>query len=173
MSSLTTTTVRSANGTTNLTLATGNTDGAAIVVTGGTEVFIRANTTANVFNINASSMRANVASVALTGNLAVTSTINATSFNLGTPSIATSGHTRLPNGLLMQWGTVTANLTSGSITFPTTFAANPYTVILTSQSTGGTNTAIGHAVTAVSTTTATVRTTNATSYTFYYSALGV
>lgn len=173
MSSLTTTSVRTANGATNLTLSSGNTDGSAIVVTGGTEVFIRANTTANVFNINASSMQANVATVSLTGNLVVTSTVNATSFNLGTPSIATSGHTRLPNGLLMQWGTVTANLTSGTITFPATFAANPYAVILTPQSTGGTNTAIGHAVTEVTTTTATVRTTNATSYTFYYSALGV
>lgn len=196
MSSLTTTSINTANGSTNLSLTTGNTNGPAIVVTSGSDVFIRANTTANVFIANSTAIRAN-ASMTVANTLTVTSnfsvgtvnsavtftnvatfsaniaaaTINATSFNLGSPSIATSGHSRLPNGLLLQWGTVSANATTGSITFPTAFAANPYSVQLTPVGTGSANAV---AVTGLTTTTATVRSTStAAASTVYYLAVGV
>jgi hypothetical protein len=101
-------------------------------------------------------------------------TINATSFtslNLGTPSIATSGHSRLPNGLLIQWGTVAVNATTGSITFPTAFAASPYSLQITATATGNAEQA---AVTAITTTTASVRSSReTTAATQYYLALGV
>jgi hypothetical protein len=91
--------------------------------------------------------------------------------NLGTPSIATTGHTRLPNGLLYQWGTVSVNATIGTITFPTAFAVNPYSVVVTSTSGTSANAA---GVTAVSTTTATVRSAStAASSTAYWMAIGV
>ena len=195
MSSLTTTSINTANGATNLTVGTGNTSGPTIVVTTGTDIVIRANTTANVFIANSTAVRANAAMTvantlnvtglatlpsvnvaAISGNAVfsanvVVPTINATAFNLGTPSIATSGHSRLPNGLLLQWGTVSVNATTGSITFPTAFAANPYSVQVTSTSGTSANAA---GVTAVSTTTANVRSTStAAASTVYYLAIGV
>jgi hypothetical protein len=195
MSSLTTTSINTANGATNLTVGTGNTSGPTIVVTTGTDIVIRANTTANVFIANSTAVRANAAMTvantlnvtglatlpsvnvaAISGNAVfsanvVVPTINATAFNLGTPSIATSGHSRLPNGLLLQWGTVSVNATTGSITFPTAFAANPYSVQVTSTSGTSANAA---GVTAVSTTTATVRSAStAAASTAYWMAIGV
>jgi hypothetical protein len=201
MSSLTTTSINTANGSTNLTVGTGNTSGPAIVVGAGTDISIRANTTANVFIANSTAIRANAAMTvantlsvtntfnvtglatlpsvnvaAISGNAVfsanvVVPTINATAFNLGTPSIATNGHSRLPNGLLIQWGTVSVNSSTGNITFPTAFAANPYSIQVTGVSTAAANMA---AVTAVSTTTANVRSTStAAASTVYYLAIGV
>jgi uncharacterized protein (DUF2062 family) len=169
MSSLTTTLINTANGSTNLTLGTGNTSGPALVVSSGSGVTIRANATSNVFVANSSTIAANVAMTV--ANTLTATTINATSFNLGTPSIATSGHSRLPNGLLVQWGTVSVNSTTGSITFPTAFAASPYSLQITATATGNTEQA---AVTAITTTTASVRSSReTTAATQYYLALGV
>lgn len=45
-------------------------------------------------------------------------------FNLGTSVVAANGYTRLPNGLLMQWGTQSAsvnNAASATATFPVAF----------------------------------------------------
>jgi hypothetical protein len=201
MSSLTTTSITTANGATNLTLRTGNTSGPSVLVTSGTDIVLRANTSANVFIANSSSIRANAA-MTVANTLTVTSpltanvlnvttvnsavtfsntatfsgnviagVVNATSFNLGTSSIATSGFSRLPNGLLIQWGTVAVNSTSGSITFTTAFAAAPYSVQVTTTQTGNAEQA---AVTAVTTTTATVRSSRSTTAaTQYYLAIGV
>lgn len=190
MSSLTTTSINTANGSTNLTLRTGNTSGPSLLVTSGTDVVIRANTSANVFIANSSGIRANAAmTVANTLNITspltanvfnvtsvlsnniVTNTVNATSMNLGTSSIATSGFTRLPNGLLMQWGTVSVNATVGSITFTTPFSAAPYSVQVTATVAGNAEQA---AVTAITTTTATVRSSRTgPEATQYYLAIGV
>jgi hypothetical protein len=180
MSSLTTTLINTANGATNLTLGTGNTSGPVVLVTSGTDIVLRANTSANVFIANSSSIRANAAMTVantltvtspLTANLLNATTVNATSFNLGTSSIATNGFSRLPNGLLIQWGTVSVNATTGSITFTTAFAANPYSVQVTPTQTGNGELA---AVTAVTTTTATVRSSRSTTAaTQYYFAIGV
>lgn len=201
MSSLTTTSINTANGSTNLTLRTGNTSGPALLVTAGADVVIRANTSANVFIANSSGIRANAAMTVantlnvtslLTANVLnvttvnsavtfsnvatfsaniVAGTVNATAMNLGTSSIATSGFSRLPNGLLVQWGTVSVNATTGTITFTTAFAAAPYSVQVTATATGNGEQA---AVTAVTTTTATVRSSrNTTAATQYYLAIGV
>lgn len=195
MSSLTTTSINTANGSTNLTVGTGNSSGPVLLVTAGTDVVIRANTSANVFIANSTAIRANAAvtianSLTVTSNIAANvisgnvtfsgtpsftnvniTTANVSSISLGTPSIATSGHTRLPNGLLLQWGTVSVNATTGSITFPTAFAANPYSVQVTSSSGASANAA---GVTAVSTTTATVRSAStAAASTAYWLAIGV
>lgn len=201
MSSLTTTSINTANGSTNLTLRTGNTSGPSLLVTSGTDVVIRANTSANVFIANSSGIRANAAMTVantlnvtspLTANVLsvttvnsavtfsnvatfsaniVANTVNATAMNLGDSSIATSGFSRLPNGLLIQWGTVSVNATVGSITFTTPFAAAPYSVQVTATVTGNTEQA---AVTATTTTTATVRSSRSTTAaTQYYLAIGV
>lgn len=201
MSSLTTTSINTANGSTNLTLRTGNTSGPSLLVTSGTDVVIRANTSANVFIANSSGIIANAAMTVantlnvtspLTANVLnvttvnsavtfsnvatfsaniVAGTVNATAMNLGDSSIATSGFSRLPNGLLMQWGTVSVNSIQGSITFTTPFAAAPYSVQVTSTVAGNAEQA---AVTATTTTTATVRSSRTiTAATQYYLAIGV
>lgn len=162
MSTLTTTTVNTIDGTTNLTLQTGNSAAARIVLnssTGG--ITLGGNSSANVIVANST-----LINVSANVNML---TVNTNVLNISGSSITTSGHSRLPNGLLMQWGTVSANSSAGSITFSTAFAATPYSVQLTSLS----NVAVGQAITATTTTTATIRTANATTYTFYYLALGV
>ena len=166
MSSLTTTSINTANGSTPLTVGTGNTSGPAIIVSGGTDVAIRANTSANVFIANSSGLRANAAltvanTLTVTGQATLNTVANGVSFagnttfanvvatsvrttntvvtsnslTLGTSSIATSGHSRLPNGLLVQWGTTASIATSGTtVTFPVAFSAAPYSVVLTAVS---------------------------------------
>ena len=169
MSSLTTTSINTVNGITNLTLGTGNTSGPAIIISTGNTITLRANSTANVIIANSSTITANGALV-VTGSSTLVG-LTATTMNLGTPSIATTGHSRLPNGLLIQWGTVSVNATIGTITFPTAFAVNPYSVQVTATSGTSANAA---GVTAVSTTTATVRSASiATSSTAYWMAIGV
>jgi hypothetical protein len=169
MSSLTTTSINTVNGTTNLTLGTGNTSGPAIIVSTGNTITLRANSTANVIIANSSTITANGALV-VTGSSTLVG-LTATTMNLGTPSIATTGHSRLPNGLLIQWGAVSVNATAGNITFPTAFTVNPYSIQVTGVSTAAANMA---AVTAVSTTTANVRSTStAAASTVYYLAIGV
>lgn len=170
MSSLTTTLINTINATTNLTLQTGNTAAAKIMVgAGGEGIILSANSSKNVVSVNTTVMIANV-DASFSGNVSA-ATINATGFNLTGSSISTTGYTRIPNGLLMQWGTVSSNSSVGTITFSTPFAAAPYAVTITPQSNVGANSA--GAVTSTNTTAALVRTTSATSYTFYYLALGV
>lgn len=178
MSTLTTSRVNTADGLTNLTLTTGNTGGPVILVTGGTDVNIRANTTgANVFIANSSQVRTTVATtiannLTVANNLNVTGTLTPATLTLGSPSIATSGHSRLPNGLLLQWGTVTGvNSSAGSITFPTAFAAAPYSITV-QQTVAAAEVVM--AVTALSATTATVRSVSGTvANTAYWMAIGV
>ena len=198
MSSLTTTTINTANGATPLTVGTGNTSGPVIVVSNGTDVTIRANTTTNVFIANSSAVRANAAftvsnTLTVTGQATLNTVANGVSFvgnttfanvvatsiratntvitsnslTLGTSSIATSGHSRLPNGLLVQWGTTASIATSGTtVTFPVAFSAAPYSVVLT---------AVGATVSfRVNTTSTTSFTANSSAAsTAYYMAIGL
>lgn len=167
MSTLTTTTVNTNSTTTNLTLMTGNNEASKIVVGAtGEGIILSGNSSTNSFVINSTSISTNVTT---TFANVVVSSVNVSTINLLGSSISTTGFSKLPNGLLMQWGTVSANSTVGTITFTTPFAAAPYSVQLTPQS----NVSTGEAVTTANTTTATVRTTLATTYTFYYMALGV
>jgi hypothetical protein len=199
MSSLTTTTVNTKDGVTNLTLTTGNTTGPALVVSSSNTLWIRANSSVNVFTINTTSAVVNTPAtfnnnvavtgvVTITGNVSTTDSLAVTNnavvsnglivsksatfetntFTLGSYSAANPGYTRLPNGLLLQWGNVTINSTSGTITFPAAFGT-VYSVQLTPSS--NTQSQIP-AVTSVSLTTATVRSANATSNTVYWLAIG-
>jgi hypothetical protein len=204
MSSLTTTTINTKDGATNLTVRTGNTSGPSIVVGTSHTVTISANSTANVLIANTTGVRVNAAAtvantltvsanvnaqsdLSVTGNASVsgmlsgsnttmTGRITAASANItsntfifGASSIANPGYSRLPNGLLMQWGNAAVNSSSGSVTFPAAFSA-VYTMQLTpSISTVG-NTL--PAVTSLTTTTATLRSANATASTVYWLAIG-
>lgn len=187
MSSVTTAKVDTINGTTDLTVTTGNTAGPKIVVRtnedGGivlgpnsivNSVFINAtglSVTANVtlaanISLTADAVStANITANVVTSNVAV---VSSNTLTLGTSSIANPGHSRLPNGLLMQWGNVSVNSTVGTITFPTAFNA------LYSITVSPTTNATSHmpAVIAVTTTSASIRSANVTSNTVYWMAIG-
>lgn len=182
MSSVTTAKVDTINGSTDLTVTTGNTSGPKIIVrtneTAG--IVLGPNSTVNSVFINATglsvtanlSLTANVVSTAnvtanvVTSNIAV---VSSNTLTLGTSSIANPGYSRLPNGLLMQWGNVSANATTGTVTFPVAFSA-VYSMQVTSSSNTVGNTLA--AVTSLSTTSASVRTANLTAITCYWLAIG-
>ncbi len=204
MSSLTTTTINTIDGLTNLTVRTGNTSGPSIVVNTLDTVTISANSTANIIIANTTAVRVNAAAT-MTTTLTVTANVNAqaninvqgtanvvgavlaanatlsgritaanavissNNLTLGSSLIANPGYSRMPNGLLMQWGNTSVNSSSGSVTFPATFTA-VYTMQLTpSTATVGNSLP---AVTALTTTTATLRSGNATATTVYWLAIG-
>lgn len=188
MSSLTTTTVNTANGSTDLTLMTGNVSSASIVVRTNGTLSVKANSTVNTISVNTTNITTNTGSFTANGNMSVNGTFSAVgnsslsgnttvgasltvanvltvsnsvvfatnSFTMGASLLANPGYTRLPNGLLLQWGNVTVNSISGTITFPAAFSA-VYSVTATS----GANTQQNMpAITAITTTTATVRNAN-------------
>lgn len=94
-----------------------------------------------------------------------------TGFNLGTSSKAANGYSYLPNGLLAQWGWVSANTTAGQITFPIAFSATPYTIQLTPALQASNN---AYIVAGPNNTTANVRNqSTGTGSNVYYFALGV
>jgi hypothetical protein len=205
MSSLTTTTINTANGTTNLTVATGNTTGPAIVVGSDNSIWIRANSIANVFVTNTTATIINsaatvnstfIASGNATFNSNVTINSNTTvnritantvetvngsvstnTFTLGASLVAANGYTRLPNGLLMQWGTQAAsvnNATVATVTFPATFSS-VYSVQITIANSSTKETALAAVVNAVSTTSFTWKSSLATAAAtanIYYLAIG-
>ena len=91
---------------------------------------------------------------AMTGNLAVSGTLNVTglvtastvptvgghltnkTYVDGTSSISANGWTRLPNGLIIQWGThltAMANYSASTVTFPIPFPTACFTVQLTAR----------------------------------------
>lgn len=194
MSSLTTTSINTANGTTNLTLGTGNTVGPAIVVTSGTDVALRGNSSANIIIANTTSLVVNTvstfnANISVTGRISATTnvstntvsantinsvnaTITSNTLNFGASSITATqfanGYTRLPNGLLYQWGSVSATSTTGTVTFPAAFS--PVFSMTVTANAVGTYLA---AVTTLANTTASVRTSNTTATTVYWQAIGL
>lgn len=91
-------------------------------------------------------------------------------FAFGTSSVAANGYSRLPNGLLLQWGTVSSNTSVGNITFPTGFTAL-YSFVVTAESATYDSTYVALPI-ASNTTTANVRTGNATAISVRYTAIG-
>lgn len=181
MSTVTTAKVDTINGLTDLTLTTGNTSGPRVVVkANGTDgVVIGHNSTVNTVIVNStgfsvtsnSSFTANVNSTAnvsanvLIGNSAV---VSSNTLTLGTSSIASPGYSRLPNGLLLQWGNVSV-LSSNSVTFPVSFGS-VYSVTAVSSA-GAANQYVG--VSSLSITGATFQKANGTVLaTVYWTAIG-
>lgn len=202
MSSVTTSKVDTINGTTDLTLTTGNTAGPKIIVkTVGTDgVILGPNSTVNSFSITQSGINfsANVTSTAninITGRLSTTtnvitntviantiSVVNATistnTFTFGASSLAANGYTRLPNGLLLQWGTQSASVnssTTATANFPAAFGTL-YSVTATTANASASGTSVAPAVVNTYSTTAftwkTTFGTTATSTRIFYMAIG-
>lgn len=193
MSSLTTTTINTKNATTDLTLSTGNSAGPVVVVSANRDITLKANVSSTIVTVNTTAMTVNTSAsvsgnlsvqsslsvnstVSILGNASVNATISAVgmnvssnSFTLGSSSLTANGYSRLPNGLLMQWGTVSVNTSAGSITFPAAFSS-VYSLQVTPTSNVSSHMP---AVTALSTTTASVRSSNTTANTNYWIAIGV
>jgi hypothetical protein len=63
--------------------------------------------------------------------------VQTNSFTLGSSSItANGGFTFLPNGLIMQWGKIAANTSTGNYTFPTPFPTNIFQITVASDAAG-------------------------------------
>lgn len=95
--------------------------------------------------------------------------------NLGTSSLGTNGYTRLPNGLILQWG-VTGNIgqdSSGSVTFPIAFPSAVYCITITGRQ--GINTTSGglDTISTQSTTGFTIAHGGDGTSSFYWMAIGV
>lgn len=121
-----------------------------------------------IFNTQASSL---LLSMGSTGDLTLTSN----NLTLGTRSIAANGYTRLPNGLILQWG-VTGNIgqdSSGSVTFPIAFPSAVYCITITGRQ--GINTTSGGSdtISTQSTTGFTIAHGADGTSTFYWMAIGV
>lgn len=154
--------------------------GANVVVNAST-VFI-GNSTANathnsiLVQVSNSTFTSNLTPASLTiGTTVVNSTGISIAANTGLAAgaVATTanGYTWLTNGILLQWGVVSANSTVGNVTFPTTFpnALLSITATTVSTVTGQTYAAL---LLAANTSTANVRTSNGTARSVYWQALG-
>ena len=93
------------------------------------------NTTANVL-LTATNVVLNVNSSVYFAANATGIYTTANTFTLGTSSVAANGYTRLPNGLLMQWGKLAVNSSTAAQTWPTAFVTNAYSVTATSMTVG-------------------------------------
>ena len=102
--------------------------------------------------------------------------VNCTSnagLTLGIPSAIANGYSYLPNGLLLQWGTLLAANTTSTVTFPIAFPTACYSVVATAAATILVS-ANSLQIVTVNTTIAQVRsaTTNVTSKA-YWMAIGI
>lgn len=199
MSSLTVNKVDTANGSVSLTLTTGNTTGPQILIDTTSTIQVRPNSSFTTLQANTIGVRANgtfavtglstLSDLTITGNTAasnvtfnyasgntitsVNAVVSSNTLSLGSALINATGYSRLPNGLLMQWGAIsTVNSTSAAaITFPATFSA---VYSFTASIVGGSNSGYATVVATVSTTGATIfAASNTISKPAYWMAIGV
>lgn len=104
-------------------------------------------------------------------NATNTTQIATTAFAYGTLSAATNGYTKLPNGLILQWGSSTsvAN-TSKAVTFPIAFTTACYSASL--QWIGTTTDWYTPKIVTLTTTTLTMWCTMAAAPSFFWLAIG-
>jgi hypothetical protein len=135
----------------------------------GTAISARSNTgiVATFSNATATLMTVNQSNVQITSN----------TLTLGTSSIAANGYSRLPNGLLLQWGTQSASVNSTTVataTFATTFTTL-YSISLSGIEGSATTTfkAFANSTSTSGITWKNDATTAAASFTINYMAIGV
>lgn len=173
MSSVTTTTINTIDGVTDLTLQTGNTAAGRVIVRSGGGVSLSGNSGANSITIAANgnvgvgtstpSSRFVVSGTTTTNTLLCnTATVSTNTFTLGASGLSANGFTWLPNGFLMQWGTFVCNATS-QVVFPVEYRNTVLSLQVTPRSanyrganviTVGTINRGNASITSVSTTTA-------------------
>jgi hypothetical protein len=104
------------------------------------------------------------------GTISVSSNI----LNLGTASLGTNGYSRLPNGLIFQWGTSASIAQDGSatVTFPLAFTT-VYNIVITPIGAINTTSGGSDSVDTVTTSNFVIRHGSDSSRTFYWMAIGV
>jgi len=111
MSSLTTTTINTGSGTTDLTMMTGNSSASAIVLATNGTIKLKANSTLNAISISTTSITTNTATFVANGNFTA-------SGNIGGVNIVASGNVTTGGTISANGGVGTADylLTSGATT---------------------------------------------------------
>lgn len=121
-----------------------------------------------IINTQASSV---LLSMGSTGDLTLTSN----NLTLGTRSIAANGYTRLPNGLILQWG-VSGSIgqdSSGSVTFPIAFPSAVYCITITGRQAINTTSGGSDTISTQNTTGFTIAHGADGTSSFYWMAIGV
>lgn len=157
----------------------GNTTFSSNVVLSGALQTISGNINfdAGVLFVDGTNNRVGVGTTTPNANLQVVGTANVSgvvnfasnTFNLGTSSKTANGYTWLPNGLLMQWGLVSANSTTGNATFSVAFPTACLSVTANRTVLGANGFCF---VPGVNTTVAQIRSANNTAVNCYYMAIG-
>jgi hypothetical protein len=163
----------------------GNTTFSSNVVLSGALQTISGNTNfdAGVLFVDGTNNRVGVGTTTPDANLQVVGTANVSgvsrfaanvtvatnTFTLGTSSATANGYTWLPNGILLQWGTVSANVTVGDATFPVAFPTTCFSVTANRRVAGANGFVI---IAGQNTTVAQIRTANNTAVNCSYFAIG-
>ena len=172
------TTVSISNSTSEVTTTSGS------ILVGNSTVNSVANSSNIVVSNSTSSITVSEGTIAV-GNSTVNTTansslVNATSVSvnsntgltLGTSDTSANGFTYLPNGLIIQYGSVDANTTVGDITFANVFPTGLYSLTVTTNIAGAYDSTYQSIVIASNTSTANVRTANVTTKSVSYTAIG-
>ena len=172
------TTVSISNSTSEVTTTSGS------ILVGNSTVNSVANSSNIVVSNSTSSITVSEGTIAV-GNSTVNTTansslVNATSvtvnsntgLTLGTSDTSANGFTYLPNGLIIQYGSVDANTTVGDITFANVFPTGLYSLTVTTNIAGAYDSTYQSIVIASNTSTANVRTANVTTKSVSYTAIG-
>ena len=172
------TTVSISNSTSEVTTTSGS------ILVGNSTVNSIANSSTIVVSNSTSSIAVSEGTIAV-GNSTVNTTansslVNATSVSvnsntgltLGTSDTSANGFTYLPNGLIIQYGSVDANTTVGDITFANVFPTGLYSLTVTTNIAGAYDSTYQSIVIASNTSTANVRTANVTTKSVSYTAIG-
>lgn len=185
MSTLSVTDITTANGTTALSVYTGNASAGKLTFNAGGGVTLASNSTVNNFVINTTGNF-------LTGNLTIAIggvqeffvnstlttvntnfTVSTNTFTLGTSSATSAnGYSYLPNGLIFQWGALAGVNTVSTVTLPIAFPTSALSVTITPRSASLVGANVIYAV-VVNTSTINVRSVaTATNFPAYYMAIG-
>jgi hypothetical protein len=122
-----------------------------------------------VFSIYANSITSNL-NVSVPMQISSNLTVTSNTLTLGTSSVAANGYSYLPNGLLMQWGSLQVNSSTTAQTFPVSYGTNAYSVTSTGNTAAATYVPMVFSVTKTG---FTIRTANTANTLCYWMAIGV
>jgi hypothetical protein len=136
---------------------------------------LNANNASYLGTVAAANYVQNTQSRTLSGNLTFSGAnivISANLLTLGIPSITANGYTYLPNGLLMQWGSLQVNSSTTAQSFPVSYTTNAYSITATGNTVAANGTYVP-VVFSVTKTGFTIRTGNTANVLCYWTSFGV
>jgi hypothetical protein len=139
----------------------------ANVILNVTNTYITSNTIIAGTNTLISSNVSFTSNASFLGSLSIA---NAGNFYVGSANVSSNGFVSLTYGAKMNWGWVSANSSTGNVTFSSAYSINAYCVTATSNTTADTYRA---AVISVNNSVAVIRTGNATPTNVFWTAIGL